>query len=280
MSPFFERRRHGLGKGNTLDWIRVRNGHPKGLVFVPPLIGGALSQQVHTFRWLIRKYDLLSFSYSGHGHSSGTFSLGATLTDTFHMLAHASRLSEKEQLPLLGIASCYSAIPLLRAVHRLQEPVEKLVLINAISRLGPQAVIRSFLAHYIRNLSAKKGLLGVKAAVRLYAESLFPGVMKGRDHFGLLERGRARLLKTLSEFFILNPLEGVCLSQTPVLCLHAREDSILKIYDLHVAQNYRNDIRRLCPQAAFHPLEADHFLSPPSARGEAVRSIASFLKGS
>ncbi|MDY6951390.1 MAG: hypothetical protein SWE60_07760 [Thermodesulfobacteriota bacterium] len=281
MSTFFERRRHAFGKGTTLDWLRVRNGRPRGLVFVPPLIGGDLSQQVHTFRWLIReRYDLLSFSYSGHGDSSGTFSLGATLRDTFHMVGHAHRVSEEEHLPLLGIASCYSAIPLLHALYRLAEPARKLVLINAIPRLGPRAVMRSFVAHYIQDLSAEKGLPGLKAALRLYAESLFPGVKKGRDHFGLLERGRARLLRTFSEFLMLNPLKGVCLSQTPVLCLHARGDSILKIYDLHVAKNYRNDIRRLCPQAAFHPLEADHFLSPPSARGEAVRSIASFLKGS
>ena len=280
MKIFFERSRHALGKGNTLDWLRVRNGHPRGLVFVPPLIGGELSQQVSTFRWLIRrKYDLLSFSYSGHGHSSGTFSLGATLTDTFHMLGHASRLSEKEQLPLLGIASCYSAIPFLHALYHLAEPAIKLVLINAIPTLGPRAVVCSFLAYYGKVFTGKKRPLGLRTAAGDYADTLFPGIAKGKGVFGVLERSRAKLLKTLREFFTLRPLERVRLAKTPVLCLYARKDRILEIYDGGIHDNYQKDIRRLCPQALFHPLGGDHFLSSPLVKGEAARSITSFFGG-
>jgi hypothetical protein len=106
---------------------------------VPPLIGGSLSQQVSSFRSLIRReYDLVSFNYSGHGSSSDQFSLGATIRDTFYMLTRTYSLCKKEQLPLFGIASCYSAIPILYAVHHLAEPLKGLVLINAIPNLpGP-----------------------------------------------------------------------------------------------------------------------------------------------
>ena len=154
-----------MGKRDALEWVRVRHRSPWGLLFVPPLIGGNVSQQVRLFRWLIRRgYDLLSFSYSGHGASSDRFSLRASMRDTGHMLFHASRLSDDEGLPLLGIASCYSAIPVLHAVHHLAEPIKKLVLINAIPALGPRAVVRSFVSYYRRILSVDKALPGVGAA--------------------------------------------------------------------------------------------------------------------
>jgi len=278
MKTVFEKGRHSAGK-KSLEWARVRNGSPQGFVFVPPLIGGNVSQQVIAFRWLVRQgYDLFSFNYSGHGGSSGKFSLGASIGDTLHMLDHALHLGRKEGLPFFGIASCYSAIPLLHATHRLEEPMKKLVLINAIPRLGPKAVITSFFSHYVKSLPVEGGFLGFSAAVGLYADSLFPGVVKGKDFFGVLERSRARLLKMISEFFTLNPLEGVRLATTPVLCIHARKDSILEIYGGSAKTTYQDDIRRVCPKACFKPVDGDHFLSPTPAKGEAMKSIASFFR--
>lgn len=279
MKTFFEKGYYVAGKRNSLEWVRVRNTSPRGLIFVPPLIGGSLSQQVSSFRSLIRReYDLFSFNYSGHGSSSGKFSLGATMRDTLHMLSHACRLCKQEQLPLLGIASCYSAIPILYAAHRLAEPLKVLVLINAIPNLNPRAVMQSFLTYYLRIFPAQKSLLRGMAAVRHYVDSLFPGIVKGKDYFGALERRRTRLFRTLSEFFTLNPLDGVRLNGTPVLCLYARKDTVLQIYDTGVRLSYENHIRRVCPRTLFHSLDGDHFLSPPLARGEALRQIVSFLQ--
>jgi hypothetical protein len=122
-----------------------------------------------------------------------------------------------------------------------------------------------------------KGPLGIGAVLRDYADSLFPEVIKGKSRFGVLERSRAKFLRTIAEFFTLEPLKGVTLRQTPVLCLHSRQDTILDIYDTHLKKEYRRNMRRVCPKANFQTLEGDHFLSRPSAKGEAVRSISVFF---
>jgi hypothetical protein len=278
MKTFFEKGHHADGR-QSIQWIRVRNPAPRGIIFVPPLIGGHLSQQVRYFRWLIRKkYDVFTFNYSGHGSSSGKFSLGASMRDTLHMLCHTCRLSKQEGLPLFGIASCYSAIPILHAAHHLAEPIKKLVLINAIPKLNPQATMKSFLTYYQKMVPTHNRLQGVKAAIERYVDFLFPGIAKGKDYFGTLERSRTCLLMTVAEFFTLNPLEGICLKTTPVLCLYAGKDRVLEIYDAAVKLNYQKDIRQLCPQTLFHRLDGDHFLSLPIARGKAVKSIISFLQ--
>ncbi|OEU53557.1 MAG: hypothetical protein BA861_02675 [Desulfobacterales bacterium S3730MH5] len=279
MKTFFEKGHHAAGKGNSLEWVRVRNPLPRGVIFVPPLIGGDLSQQVSSFRCLIRRqYDLVSFNYSGHGSSSDRFSLGASIRDTLHMLCYAQRISDQEQLPLLGIASCYSAIPLLYATNYLAEPLERLVLINAITEWSPKAVTRSFLTYYRRMFLTQKSLQRVIAAAGHYVDFLFPGIVKGRDYFGALERRRTRLFKTVSEFFTQKPLEAVRLKKTPVLCLYACKDIVLEIFDAGVKIDYENDIRRVCPQVLFHSVDGDHFLSLPIARDTALKSIISFLQ--
>ena len=278
---FVEKGHYVVGRRKSLEWARVRNPSPRGLIFVPPLIGGSLSQQVSSFRSLIRReYDLVSFNYSGHGSSSDQFSLGATIRDTFYMLTHTYSLCKKEQLPLFGIASCYSAIPILYAVHHLAEPLKGLVLINAIPNLSPRAVMRSFLAYYRRVFPTKRSLRRGMFAAKNYVESLFPGVVKSKDCFGTLERGRTRLFRTISEFFTLNPLEGVRLQRTPVLCLYARQDMVLEIYDAGVGPSYEKDIRRTCPQALFHSLDGDHFISLPPTKDEILRHINSFFQPS
>jgi pimeloyl-ACP methyl ester carboxylesterase len=249
------------------------------VVFVPPLIGGNLSQQLGIFRWLIRRqWDLISFNYAGHGNSSNKFSLGGTIRDTKHMLSWACRLTDKEGLPLFAIGSCYSALPLLHAVHHLGEPVKRLVLVNAIPRLGPRAVMMSFMAYYKRLFPSRRGFPELRASARKYADALFPDIAKGMDHFGELKRRRARLLKTVSEFLTLRPLDGVFLIGTPVLCLYGRKDRVLQIYDEGIDVDYQKNIREICPQVLFRSLDGDHFLSPPIARSEAAQHIAAFFR--
>jgi len=67
------------------------------------------------------------------------------------------------------------------------------------------------------------------------------------------------------------------LDKTPVLCLYARKDRILEIFDTGFKKNYENDIKRLCPQVTFHSLDVDHYFSQPMARNEALKSIVSFF---
>jgi pimeloyl-ACP methyl ester carboxylesterase len=279
MKIVVDKRHADLGRQKRLEWVRVRHPRSGGLIFVPPLIGGNFAQQVKTFRRLIRQgYDLITFNYSGHGNSSDKFSPGATIRDTLYMLAHTFHISSQERLPLYGIASCYSAMPMLYAAHHFAEPFKGLILINAVANLSLQPVLRSFLQYYRQIFRAQDRRQGFMKAGMQYADLLFPNILKGRDRFGMLERRRTRMLKTVAEFFTLNPLQNVRLVKTPVLCLYARNDRILEIFDVGMKLSYEDDIRRVCPQALFHALDGDHFLSPHTARGEALKSIISFLR--
>ena len=274
----FEKGSYSIGRGNTLEWVRVRNPSPQGLIFLPPLIGGNLSQQISMFRWLTRnRYDLISFNYSGHGNSSGNFSLRSTLRDTLYMLRYAYSLSKKGKLPLFGIASCYSAIPLLYAACRLKEPLGGVVLINAVLKLSPGTVVRSFWVYSKKMLSARTGIIKTLEAIVHYADFLFPGIRKGKEYFGILERRKVRLLRTLADFFTLDPLKRVCLQKTPVLCLYANQDRILDIYDGGVRINYKKELQRICPQTFFSPLDGNHFLPLQVTRDKAAKYITSFF---
>jgi len=279
MTIVFEKGRCARGRNDWIEWAGVRNTSPCGLIFLPPLIGGNLSHGLGMFRSLTRKgYDLISFNYSGHGNSSGRFSLGATLCDTVHMLAHAQQLASKRRLPLFGIAPCYSAIPLLYSAYRLKEPLNGIVLINAVLRLNPVAVARSFWTHYRKMFPDQIGLRKCLTALAHYADLLFPGIRKGRDGFGVLERKRIRLFATLTDFLTLDPLQWVTLHKTDVLCLYARHDRILKMYEGDAGTDYKNDVSRICPRTQFRSLEGDHFLSHKTIRDRVAMYIKAFLQ--
>ncbi len=274
MTTYFEKGGLSVKDSNNLEWVRVRTDSPKGIVFAPPLIGGDLSLQVMTYRRFIRKgYDLVSFSYSGHGNSTDKFSIGATIHDTLYMLNHVKKLSEKEKVPLFGIASCYSAIPCLYAAHNLAEPFKRLVLINALPKLGTGSVLISFLNYYRRIFANHSERTEGESGLVQYLDFLFPNIMKGKNNFGTLERKRTKLAKTVSEFFTMNPLKGVKLRKTPVLCLYASRDRILEIYNSAFKVNYEENIRELCPCARFRILEGGHYVSVKRVREDAVRHI-------
>ncbi len=278
MTTYFEKGVLSVKDSNNLEWVRVRTDSPKGIVFAPPLIGGDLSLQVLTYRRLIRKgYDLVSYSYSGHGNSTDKFSLGATIHDTLYMLNRVKVLSEKEKVPLFGIASCYSSIPCLYAAHNLAEPFERLVLINALPKLGTGSVLISFLNYYRKIFANNPERSEGKSGLVQYFDFLFPNIMKGKDNFGVLERKRTKLAKTVSEFFTMNPLKDVKLRKTPVLCLYARRDRFLDIYNAAFKVDYEENIRELCPCARFRILEGGHYVSLKRTRENAVRHIDMFF---
>ena len=269
----FQRARRLIGEHQSIEWVRTRYHRPQGLVFIPPLIGGDLSQQISDFRWLIKqRYDLVSFNYSGHGKSTNLFSIGASLRDTQHILSDTGSAATREAVPLFGIASCYGAIPLLSAVHRLKQSLAGIVLINAVPGFFPDVMLTSFLSHYRQVFYSRNTFTGFPTALKQHTDRLFPGITKGKDHFGTLKRRRAALAKTIFEFLTLEPLKGVRLDHIPVLCLHAQKDSILNIY-----RDYRDNIRAVCPQVRFHCLKADHFLSHANVRREATHLISNFL---
>lgn len=272
----------------SLEWVRVRVPEPKGILFVPPLIGGDCVQQIRQFRRLIRRgYDLISFNYSGHGGSADKFSLEATIRDTRLILNKTIRIGRREGLPIYGIGACYPAIPLLFWAGTLEDALgegtfregafRKIILINAILGISPRAVVRSFLDYHGELRRTRGRGLKLMEALHRYVDFVFPGVSKNRHGFGALERRRTRLLKTLFDALVLDPLQGICLTRTPVLCLYSAEDRILSIFDGVFGEAYEEEVRRVCPLARFRVLTSDHFLSHPRARTAAFEDVMTFL---
>jgi hypothetical protein len=258
--------------------IRVRTPAARAILFAPPLVGGGGVHQARTFRPLIAAgYDLFSFCYTGHGRSTGRFSLGASLADTEAALGDAAETAARERLPLLGVAACYGAIPMLHAAARLGEPLGRIAVVNAILDLAPGAVARSFFRYYDEVRRADDRLPRLSEALHRYVDFLFPGVVKSRHGFGALRRSRTRLLTTLRDAFAPSPLAGVRLDRTPALCLYSREDRVLRLYGDGAGPVYEGAVREVLPRARFQRLPGDHFLSGTEARSAARSLLLDFL---
>ena len=268
------------GRQLPLEWVRVKVNRPKGILFSPPLVGGRAVQQVRLFRPLIRQgFDMLTFSYSGHGTSGGRFSLSSSIRDTVQMLECAVETAHRQALPLHGIASSYSAIPLLRAAHSKKEPFERLVLINPLTRIRTAPVLRSFLSfrRAKRKIALPEQERSLKADAAHFVETLFPSIWTGWRQFGALERGRSRPLRIAAESLLIEPLSGVAVRDTPVLCLYGNRDEILRIFHPKFGADFMPDVRKICPNVRFRPLPGGHFLRSRRLRRIALLSICGFL---
>lgn len=268
---------HG-GEG-SLEWVAVRSAGASGVLFVPPLVGGLGVQQIRTFRPLIRRgYHFISFDYAGHGRSSGKFSPNTSCADTLAALRLAGERSNALGLPLYGVGCCYAAMPLIHATAAARKKggpaVRKLVLVNAILSLDLRAVLRSFWDYYRRDFPGTELL---RAAER-YLEFLFPGIHKSAAGFGALERRRTRLFRTVTEALSGDPLNGIQLPRMASLCIYARHDNVLSMYDKRPGFRYEQEMRRILPESTFLPLKADHFLSRVADRRRLCGAIAAFLK--
>jgi hypothetical protein len=277
MRSIVERRLTPVG-GRQLETLRVRVRSPRGLVFVPPLVGGDAAQQLRNFRRLIRMgYDFFSFSYPGHGRSTDRFSHAAAIQDTVALLNLVAQANRRDNLPMWGIACCYAAIPLIYGNSRLGAPLGKLVLINAVFDLSARAALASFLRYYREIHGRQRPLSPVREIFRRYLDFMFPNVQTDRHGFGRLHRRRIRLFRTLMDVVWLRPLDAVCEDRTRALCLYGREDNILRFYGAGYPISYEMTVRRIFPAVEFQPLPGDHFLSYPITRDETLGRIRSFF---
>jgi pimeloyl-ACP methyl ester carboxylesterase len=259
--------------------VRTAAARPRGIVFAPPLIGGRAAQQVRMLRPLIRRgFDLLTFSFSGHGASAGRFCLASSIIDTEQMLAVAVEDGRRRHIPVYGLASSYSAIPLLCASHRRREPLTGLVLINPLAEIRLAAAVSSFLAFFRRVRATPGARTGIGEAVEVYLETLFPAVWKSRRRFGALERRRTRIFRILAESFRFRPLGGVFLETTPTLCVYGVKDEVIRLFHPDLQTDYEALIRRHCPRVEFIPMPGGHFLRTRESRDQVLCSILAFIR--
>lgn len=269
---------HTVGGNRRLEWLRIRSAGARTLVFIPPLIGGGLSQPVAEFRFLVRRgCDLFSFSFCGHENSSGKFSPGKSIEDTEAMLSLAATIADREGLRLDGIGLCYSAIPLLHAVRSRRAPMRRIVLISAVPALSAAMILGSFL-EYVRNPpNLPQPRAGLSNLPEGFGEFMLPGVPKTRQRFGVLARSRAQLSKTLWDLILDDRFRALHPVDLPVLCLYGSEDRILRMFDRGPEHTYEKKIRQICRRVRFQRLSGDHRLQPRKTKNEAQRWIRTFL---
>jgi len=278
MKTWFEKGYHTTGANRRLEWVWVRRSGASTLVFVPPLIGGNLSQPAAEFRFLTRRgCDLFSFSFSGHENSGGKFSLGKSIEDTERMLTRAASIADREGLNLDGVGLCYSAIPLLHAIRSRPAAIGRLVLISAVPALNTGIILRSFI-DFVRNPPASP-----ERPIRLaklpqgFGEFMLPEVYKNRQRFGLLSRKRSKLLKILCELTLDHRFSVVHPVDLPVLCLYGSRDRVLQMFERSLEYTYEKQIRQICRRVRFRRLCGDHRLRPHAVRREAQLWISAFL---
>ncbi len=278
-SALTERRLCPYGGGHHLEWMQMRAPRARGTIFAPPLVGGDGLLALRHLRPLRSKgYNLLSFNYSGHGLSSRPFSIRQSFRDTQCLLAFVRRHPRRFVEPHYGVGICYAAIPLVNALHRIGEPLPRIVLINAIPRLFSRNLLHSFW-DFRRNLGTERWpAANLAFQMRRYAEFLLPGITINRRQFGLLALRRMRMLQTLVDWLASRQLRGVRLAQTAVLCLYSSDDRVFRAFRYFDApRDYEAALRQVCPTAQFIRLEGDHFLSNRQDRQQALTAVTTFF---
>lgn len=262
----------------SLQWVQTQLPVPKGLVFIPPLIGGSPAQQLGAFRWLLKdNLDLFSFNYTGHGGSSGKFSLKTPVRDTRRMLSLAANRADNSGLPLYGIAACYATIPMLYGALTSGEPFKKIVLINPLTALYQGTFLRSLYACCKTGFDLHRPLLSLEKSVNSYLETLFPDISRGLAGFGTLSRKRTRVLKILFEWLLAYRHLNFSLPQTPALCVYGRRDPILNLGGGNLRRASLDCITKVCSPVTFHAINSDHFLRDSKSRAATRKAIRSFF---
>jgi pimeloyl-ACP methyl ester carboxylesterase len=255
----------------------VSTAASRGIVFAPPLIGGDVAQQIRYLRSLINSgFDLVSFTYSGHGRSSGSFCLSTALADTYAAATFLRRRLAHTSMPVFGVGCCFAAIPLLEVVAKLNGLCQGIVLLNAITHFGIYRWLRSFFVFYGKLIQQEGRPPALQTAATRFLGRFFPHIAITPDAFGQLAFERTRWQRMAKELMGFDPLKSTWLAGMPTLCLYGRNDRLLRTLIQPSEEAYRRQIRRICPDAAFVPLCGDHYFSHPAMRSKALAAVLAF----
>ncbi|MGD9369013.1 MAG: hypothetical protein PVH87_25130 [Desulfobacteraceae bacterium] len=267
------------GRVNGVEWLRSHGSCAQGLVIAPPLIGGHAIQQLRLLRPLVKSnLDLISFSYAGHGGSRGAFSLKAALDNSLTALDLAISQSRREGLPLFGFASCFAAIPLLHAVQQRNEPLAKMVLINALPHLRWEKMVFDFYRYWRKSRHWQPSLQGLKTALQTYRDDLLPNVRHRHQAFGILSRQRVRWPRMMRDLFTLRKLDAKPIRSTPVLCIYGQHDRMLQHVGFSDWAGYEALIEQICPRTQFWRINSDHFITGSKIRRQLIERVIRFFR--
>jgi hypothetical protein len=266
----------GVTRG--LEWVYAGAAQARGIVFVPPLIGGHALQHVRQLRQLLhRRFSIVSFNYAGHGCSEGDFCLKTSLANTQQMLDLAVHHGEDQQLPLYGMASCFAALPLLKAASLRKGALNRIVLINAVPKWHLAKAAGNFVDFWRQSDFWRPTWQGFARAIRAYRDDLLPGLVHHPEAFGVLTRHRVRWSRVWHEIFCRRIVPDAAVGNTPVLCAYGQRDHLLRQIGFSKWSEYEAHIQSICRRVQFRPLNSDHFLADPPIRGQLLKEIERFL---
>ncbi len=266
------------GSVHGVEWMHSRSRTPCGLIVAPPLIGGHALQQLRLLRPLVRRHlDILSFSYAGHGASRGAFSVQASIDNCLAAIDLAAEICHSKSIPVYGVASCFAAMPMLHAISLRGEPLERLILINALPHLPWEKLVFDFYRFWRHHRRWRLTPQGLKHALKAYRRELLPHVAHSRQAFGILSRQRVHWFRIISDLVAYRHCQPQPLRNTPVMCVYGKQDRLLQQLGFPDWEGYELMMKRICPEIEFQRINGDHFLTGPEVRGRLIASVVNFL---
>lgn len=250
------------------------SGSERGIILIPPLIGGSFILFGRQFAHLVRQgYRVVSFNYRGHGDSEGLFTLRASFDDALQL---ARRLKERNPLtPLFGVGTCSGSMPLFHILTRAPGLLSGIVFINAIYHLQQTATPFEAMGLYLksRGLCPPRSIGDLTAVV---LDRVFPEIAKSSEHFGILRYDRVDFRRVALEYlFKLGP-QDFAAELTPALCLYGTRDEMLGLTSTSQEREYRREFERRFTDVSFVAFEADHFME--HLTGELSEHVYGFVE--
>ena len=243
--------------------LTVAHFHPpgdeRGIILIPPLIGGSFIFFGRQFTFLVRNgFRVVSFNYRGHGQSGGAFDLNSSFGDALELAE--SLKSRAPHLPLFAVGTCSGSMPIFHILTKSPGLLAGVVFINAIYHLQQTATPLEALGLYTKARGWRiPGSAGEMASVVL--DSVFPEISKSSSHFGILDYDRVDFPRVTFEYlFKQGPADFVC-DPTPALCLYGSHDAMLGLDEHSEEMRYKNEFKRRFADVSFIAFEADHFMS-------------------
>lgn len=258
--------------------ITVAHFHPrgeeKGILLIPPLIGGSFILFGRQFGYLVRQgYRVVSFNYRGHDLSEGRFSLLETFDDVLDISRHLR--NEYPDTPIVAVGICSGSMPIFHVLDREPNLLDRLVFVNAIHHLQQTATPLEAVRMYVRRCGLHlPSSLG--AAASEVFEEIFPDIDKGPDHFGILHYDRVAMSRISWEYLIPRHPNTHFKSDIHTLCIYGRADEMLKLDDVRQEEAYREAFEKRFTNIEFETFESDHFMT--GIKEDVARSMDCFLR--
>ncbi|MBO6574363.1 MAG: alpha/beta fold hydrolase [Rhodothermales bacterium] len=256
--PALERRPHRTHDGCHLETAHFHaRGDERGIILVPPLIGGSYVMFGRQFGLLVRcGFRVVSFNYRGHPPSRGLFDLRRAYSDTLDVLRTLRNAHPGKPLHVIGM--CSGSLPLFHALDHAPELVDRVVFVNAIHHIQQTATPLEAARLYVRARGVRPPA-GMGDAVSAVLDAIFPEIEKDATRFGLLPYENVRTWSVARDYLgVLAP--RVRDMHKPALCCYGRGDAMLGLAEEPTLSSYKAAFRASFPGIVFAGFDADHFM--------------------